>query len=681
MLSLVLAILFTPASFALDEAQCERVQSSLQSIEQNLLSKQIPQCASLTPESVNLAVPMTSADQQVFEFFRCGNVATLDMALAQIEMGLVVSDGLRDLRAQVVATQQTLAADTQFNASEVASAVQMTRDITLGATIESLLNLEQLPTLFTDSTSSAQWEPKLRTFCSSAPQNTSEFCAMITTFTGPQGALQSSELAAFLDQLRPLLAANSNSLSAEQRTSLLDSLKVRVGTEVKTMSELRVLAEQNGFTNLQQLATATTLTSQQVRFLRTANLSVPTTNPLTRALAERLNRSQQRSVLQNALTQARETANDAVERSLARVKARWSSLYLHKGGNPQSIPCLNSATVSAMRTCMMNDWRERPSTDNAQVVLYNTLLTALNTANETSTKVTACFNNDTVRTWLQNPTTTPPACASQTGSDIADVERRRQILLAIRERLRAQEDQALRFRRFAYDKAIECADSSRIFSSRVHDPINYCLSSGGSTSFGPVLELATSSLAFVHEGMDSNTVFDKDRDCPPGQQNEYAALCEIAHARPAEESGSTEPYRGSPQTADTLTAPARRSDPLLADMLGGVVQDLGNQYLRNRFGQPQQQIYQFPRSPYMQMPYSQPVSLSMSSFVIANARAYGGFGQYYQCTTCGFGSGPSAFNQRWGVGGFSASSSSTGTLAASGLTSRFFSPAGTFNFQ
>jgi hypothetical protein len=76
------------------------------------------------------------------------------------------------------------------------------------------------------------------------------------------------------------------------------------------------------------------------------------------------------------------------------------------------------------------------------------------------------------------------------------------------------------------------------------------------------------------------------------------------------------------------------------------------------------------------MPYSQPISLSMSDFVIANGKTFGGFGQYYQCATCGFGSGPTAFNQRWGLGG---ASSAVSTLGGTSLSSRLF-PAGSFQF-
>ncbi len=680
MRSYLLAFILVVPAYA--QNQCDQVQSSLTSLEQSLLAKQLPACDQVTPAAVGMTETLEGDDLRLFNAMRCQNVAGLDLALSDVESTLVMIDGLDDLRTQVVSTQQTLATQANWDVAENESALQLTRDLTLGATIQSLIELPQLPALFDDATNSGQWEAKLRTFCSVAPQNLSPFCAMITTYsTGANAALMMSEFAAFLDQLRPALQTDKT-LSAEQKTPMLAALTLRRNNETVSFSDFQEQAAQNGLYDFTTGSAPTTLRPPQVNFIRQNRLAIPPAADsvaVLKTLLDRFNSNQNKLVLKNAVNAVRRNADDAHERTLARIRARWSSLHLHKGGSAP-IPCVQSTSEATFKSCIETEWAARPSTNNGQVQLYQSILASISSVQRKRSDVAACVAKASITAWMQNPQTVPDSCMGELIAQRSNVEKKREIILKIREKLRAQEDRALRFRRFAYDKAAECV-SSGAFQSRSHEALPYCVATPSETAFAPILELGAQTLSFVHEGLESNTVFDKNRDCPPGQQDEYAILCEIAHGRGAStSSGGVKDYVGTPATLGT-DAPTRDSDPLLKDALLGVANDLANQYINNRLQATQPQTYRWPQSPYQSMPYSQPISLSMSDFVIANGKTYGGFGQYYQCSTCGFGSGPTAFNQRWGLSGMNAGGlGGVSTLAGSGMSSRFFGGAGTFQF-
>ncbi len=677
MRSYLLAFILVVPAYA--QTQCDQVQSSLTSLEQSLLSKQLPACDQVTPASVGMTEALEGDDLRLFNAMRCQNVAGLDLALSDVESTLVIVDGLNDLRTQVVATQQSLASQPNWDRAENESALQFARDLTLGATIQNLIELPQLPALFDDATNSGQWEAKLRTFCSAAPQNASPFCAMITTYmTGNNAALVMSEFATFLDQLRPALQADKT-LSPEQKTPMIAALTLRNGEQAVSFSDYQEQAAENDIYNFTNPSAPGYLNAQQARFVRQNRLSVPPTAAsveLLQTLLGRMDRNQNQLILKNSMNALKRNADDAHERTLARVRARWTSLHLHKGGSAP-IPCVQSTTEATLKSCIQTEWRARPSNNNGQVQLYASILASLDSVQQKRADVTNCIARPSVTAWLQNPQATPESCMSELIGQRSNIEKKREIIHKIRERLRAQEDRNLRFRRFAYDKALECSRSNDRFASRTHESIPYCSTSPSEISFGTILQLTNESLNFVHEGLDSDTVFDRNRDCPPGQQDEYAVLCEIAHGRGAGagDGATATQYQGSPQTPGT-DAPTRTSDPILRDALTGVANDLANQYIQNRLQATQPQIYRWPQSPYQPMPYSQPLSLSMSDYVIARGVTFGGFGQYYQCTTCGYGSGPAAFNQRWGLSGANVGASTLGSMGGS----RFFGGAGTFQF-
>lgn len=679
MRSYLLAFILVVPAYA--QNQCEQVQSSLTSLEQSLLAKQLPACDQVTPASVGITETLEGDDLRLFNGMRCQNVAGLDLALSDVESTLVMIDGLDDLRTQVVSTQQTLATQPNWDAAENESALQLARDLTLGATIQNLIQLPQLPALFDDATSSGQWEPKLRTFCSAAPQNVSPFCAMITTYsTGASAALMMSEFGAFLDQLRPALQADKT-LSAEQKTPMLEALTLRRNDATVSFSDFQEQAAQIGMYDFTTGSAPASLRPAQVSFIRQNRLAIPPAADsvaVLRSLLDRFNSTQNKLILKNAVTAVRRNADDAHERTLARIRARWSSLHLHKGGSAP-VPCVQSTSEASFKSCIQTEWAARPSTNNGQVQLYQSIIASISSVQRKRSDVAACVAKPSVTAWLQNPQSVPDNCMGELIAQRSGVEKKREIILKIREKLRAQEDRTLRFRRFAYDKAAECV-SAGLFQSRTHEALPYCAATPSESAFAPILELGAQTLSFVHEGLESNTVFDKNRDCPPGQQDEYAILCEIAHGRGREVAGANIPVTVTPATLGT-DAPSRTSDPILQDALIGVANDLANQYITNRLQATQPQVYRWPRSPYQSLPYSQPISLSMSDFVIANGKTFGGFGQYYQCATCGFGSGPAAFNQRWGLSGMNAGGfGGASTLAPSGMSSRFFGAAGTFQF-
>lgn len=670
----LLALLIAVPVYA--QTQCDQLQSSLTSLEQSLLAKQLPACDQLTPASVGITEALAADELGLFKSLACQNIASLDLLLSANESTLVLIDGLGDLRTQVVATQRSLATDANWDRPEKESALQFARDLTLGATIQSLIELPQLPALFDDATNTGQWDSKLRTFCSSTPQNQSPFCAMVTTYaSGANPALQMSEFAVFLDQLRPALQSPGKNLSDEQKRDMLAALQLRNGSVAVSFSDFQEQAAQNGLYNFTLPGAPTYLDQAQVNFVRKNRLSVPPAPvPLLAGLMGRLDRNQDKLILKNSLNALRRRSDDAHERTLARIRARWTSLHLHKGGSAP-IPCVESTSEGAFKSCIETQWASKPSTNNAQAQLFQAIRFSIDDITQKRADTAACLAKPNVTAWLQTPRSIPESCLEDVFGQRSKIEKTRQLILAVREKLRAQEDRTLRFRRFAYDKAAECVQTQQ-FKMRTHEAMPYCRTTPAETAFSPILELGAQTLTFVHEGLESNSVFDKDRDCPPGQQDEFAVLCEIAHGRGATTSaGSVTEYRGTPQTAGT-EAPQRTSDPLVKDALLGVANDLANQYIQNRMQAAQPQVYRWPQSPYQPMPYSQPISLSMSDFVIANGKTFGGFGQYYQCATCGFGSGPTAFNQRWGLGG---ASSAVSTLGGTSLSSRLF-PAGSFQF-
>jgi len=669
------AILMLMTQVAWSNEVCTQIRESLKQFEINLHSSALFDCKNLTPEALKLPA-LSEKELAVFQSAKCKNFANLDIQLGAIENQLVVLDGLKDLRDQTIAAKNTLQAATNWTEKQTNLAAKFTRDVTLGATIQHIVESPLLPDLFSVEASGPKWGMRLDDFCNVATNSASPVCGMWKSFTHPSSikALNSNELFAFLDDLKTMLN-DKRQISNDKKMELLSLLKLKQNQQATDFKRYQEDLDQAKMYDFVSTKPPQNLNSQQTQFIRAEKLELPevdTNHKIVRNLLLRLNNNKDMLQVKNAQDLLKNTVNDASNRLEARIKSRWASLYQNRFPTNSAIPCAN-AKADTLVQCF-NEHRtkfdniQRPLTTQ-EIDLYDDLIKSSEQLNTNRVIGERCQRVDVLQAHVKGDAI-PPECDQDRTLTYSEFELKRQILMALRNRLRDQEEKDVRFRAAAF------AEMKKHCSEEEANSIEFsaspaCLAMPGAVQFSAATLLVSDAMAIFNEGLQPNREI-STADCPAGGpggvQDKYTTICNIIFNRDAPSTaGAGTPPRVTPETLST-DAPSRTSDPIVRETLVNAASDIANTWANIRIRQMQRPTPTFNMPTYRQMPYSQPISMSMSDYVMTTATVYGGYGRYYQCPSCG---GNSGFGNYWGLNSSVAGMGNAG-LSGTSLSSRFF---------
>ncbi|MBY0516998.1 MAG: hypothetical protein K2P81_08830 [Bacteriovoracaceae bacterium] len=618
---------------------CFSLKRSLVDIESKFQNSTLKNCRDLKESDIGMTIP--EEFKPIFNKLKCTNMGTLDTMLGDMESQLVLMDELEDLRAQAVAGQRTLREATNWSDNEKKLATQFSKDITLAASIQNVLESDKLKKIFEGETKGPAWESKLNAFCKDNAQ--SPICSMWITY-GPSSAskaLPVTDFFAFLDELRVL--TQNGELPKEKKDNLLSSLKIEkdgVSHDFKTyQNNLGELGLYKSMTD----ASFKNIDQGQRKLLRLAQIRLPSEKDELSSIKKmmgNLSKTQDMLVVKSTTSMFKELMADNVARQEARIKSRWSSLY--KTFNSDSPKCLEpNVNLNACINSEWNNLKSRPGLQQQQSDFFQTLDASSKRLATNRATIERCSREDAIQSFIKQ-TNIPDECDKNLPKR-ENIELNRKILLALRSRLATQEDQRLRFRQFGateYEK--RCGQATTFAGSPK------CQALPGQVEFGPALMMMADTIPLFLEGMKSKEEL-STADCPETLEGEYASICRLLNEAPTDSSGGYTPPRIAPVTPGT-DAPTRDRDPIVADAIAGVAGDLANMWAQNRMNRLYQPYRPWQMAPYQAFPYSRPISLSMSDYVMATSTYYGGYGNYYQCSTCGFGTNQAAFNSYWGTG-------------------------------
>lgn len=664
------------ASQAIAQDRCNKLSTELARLEQELFTQKASRCDSLKPADFGFTNLSSELTKYFEESLKCQTLGTVDAQLGTLETELALHEGLSDLRTQTVEGKRTLETASNWTEREQDLTRKFAKDVTLGAFVQEVLESSKLAELFAGETRLTGWKGKLNSFCQSNSNKESPLCAIWITHRN-EGALPSLEerdLFNFMDELRGQLS--DGRLSADKKKSLLEMLQLERDGEPTNFKQYQGEMDKAKLYDTIKSNQTFDRNSDQVAFLRNKKLRIPQESdnfePIRKLLSS-LSSTQDMLKVKTSLSTLNSVTKDNLLRQEARIKARWSSLYqqLLASGNKRKdnatdVPCTRPGID--IRACMadvMTNKMELPSYPIALRDMYTSLDLQAKSLVELNQKHERCKQDDVIQAWAKTQTV-PAECTLPDASANASLEIRRQMALKLRERMKQEQDEPLKFRQAAF-AAIQEECSNRV---KAFDASAACMSLPGQVEFKPAFALMSDTIMIFQEGLTANSSLSQS-DCPPGLNGPNAVLCNLLFREKPRPAPTPEP-QVNPTTLGT-DAPTRTSDPIVRESLVNAASMLANQYAQMRMNR----LYQ-PRSPwqpplYQPMPYSQPISMSMSDYVMSTATFYGGYGRYYQCPTCGFGSGPSAFGSYWGLGGSSTMGGSG--LGGTSLSSTVFSGA------
>jgi hypothetical protein len=618
---------------------CFSLKKSLAELESKFQNSTLKNCKDLKDSDISMSIP--DDFKPMFNKLKCSNMGTLDTMLGEMESQLVLMDELEDLRNQAIAGQRTLSEATNWSDSEKKLATQFSKDITLAATIQNVLESEKLKKLFEGEVKGPAWESKINSFCKD--NALSPICSMWLTY-GPSSttkALPLTDFFAFLDELRVL--TQNGELPQEKKDNLLASLKIEkdgVSHDFKTYQN--TLGELGLYKSMTD-SSFKNIDKNQRKLLRLAQIRLPNDKDELSSIKKmmgNLSKSQDMLAVKSTTTMFKELMADNVARQEARIKSRWSSLY--KSFKPDAPKCLEpNVNLNACINTEWNSLKNNPGLSQQQSDFFQSLDASSKRLAANKTTIARCSREDAIQSFIKN-SNIPDECDKNLPKR-ENVELNRKILLALRSRLATQEDQRLRFRQFAANEHQKrCGEATRFEASPK------CQELPGQVEFGPALLMMADTIPLFMEGMRSKDEL-SSADCPDTLEGEYASICRLFNQAPSVASSSYNPPNIAPVTPGT-DAPTRTRDPIVADALAGVANDLANMWVQNRMNKMYQPYRPWQMAPYQAFPYSRPISMSMSDYVMTNASFYGGYGNYYQCSTCGFGGNQTAFNSYWGMG-------------------------------
>ena len=413
--------------------------------------------------------------------------------------------------------------------------------------------------------------------------------------------------------------------------------------------------------------------ADQVKFIQ--NISITEPDPSSNSYVAQLRaRMKQRRDQANIELQAnlfRQGFRDEADRLNARVKAKLQSTI----GSPVArAACLN-LNDTELADCIERSMPE--GSDAQRNRLRRSMIQAARSAAEARNLGETCVRPEMLNAFIDESANN--ACTQKIAANRAEVLDKRVALQNLRKLHAEGLEQNLRFRDAAFEYLKNnCQNVSKeeLISAQCR----------GITTVvtDPMVKLASDTMFALQGGLRASTVL-TDRDCPEGVDNKFVVLCEVIHRGQNTPAPVAPPYRGTPETLSTDVS-RRPNDGIVLDALAGAVNDIGQAYLQRRF-QPRSSSPGVQMPPFRPMPYSTPINMSLSDYVMTSAKFYGGYGQYYQCSTCGFGSGPAAFNSYWGMSATPAPGMGSTGLMGTNLSSRFFggssgspSMAGAFSF-
>lgn len=684
------AVLMLFTQVAWSSETCTQIRESLKQFEINLHGATLYECKKLTPQSLKLPA-LSEQELAMFEAAKCQNFANLDLHLGALENQLVLLDGLKDLRDQTIAAKSTLQSATNWTAKQSDLAAKFTRDVTLGATIQHIVESPLLPDLFSVETSGPKWGIRLDDFCKVSKNVTSPVCGMWKSFTHPSAikAIEVNELFSFLDDLKTLLD-DKRQIPAAKRAELLSLLKLKQNQQATDFKKYQESLDQAKMYDFVSGKPPKSLNAQQTKFLRAEKLELPAVDAnhdVVRNLIARLNKNKDMMQVKNAQDLFQSTVTDASNRLEARIKSRWASLYQNRFPTNAAIPCA-AAKDDTLTQCLSEQRKNfenipRPLTKQEQD-LYDDLINSSEQLRKNRVVGERCQRVDVIQAHMKGDVV-PPECDQDRTLSYAGFELKRQVMLALRNRLRDQEEKDVRFRAAAFSEMKKhCANEEANTIDFAASPA--CLAMPGSVPFGAAILLASDTMAIFNEGTQPNREI-STADCPAGGpegvQDKYTTICNIIFNRDRPSTaGAGTPPRVTPETLST-DAPRRETDPIVRESLVNAVSDIANTWANVRMRQMQSSVPSWGMPTYRPMPYSQPITMSMSDYVMTTATVYGGYGRYYNCPTCGVGAG-AAFGNYWGVSTPVAGMGNS-ALGGTSLSSRFFggttgSSAGFFSF-
>lgn len=662
--------IFLLSSTAWAQTKCDRLTTFLKENEQKLHTTTLKDCGKLTPQTTGLPA-LTGTELEYFNSLRCQNLAGIDLLLGTTENQLIVVDGLKDLRDQTIAGKSTLAASTSWTSKEEQLAKTFSKDVTLGAAIQAVVESPVLHQLYEVETRGPQWSARLEAFCAGQSERAaSRICGLWKSYgpTSATKALDPNEFFAFLDDLKPMLEKDRK-LPEAKRREVQAFLKLQHNDKASDFATYQEAMDKAGLYAFVDAKPPTTLTPAQAQFLRREKLSAPAAGPelaSLKSLAQRMLKT--KDLLQVKSTQSffRSTLSDSSNRLDARIKARWAALA-QRMKSPQ-VPCLDQDSAS-FGACIERAWEAFPKTSvSAQdASLIRGLVRATQDLEVSRRQVERCSKDDVVQA-IATDKPTPAECNDDLNFPRTKFETNRKILAALRDRLQTQEDQRIRFRSFAFKEMRASCSENAVFVDYAASPS--CMNMSSVVPFGPAVSLMTDTLAIFNEGLKSPNEISTN-DCPAGGSGEFVLICNIAFSRdqgPARGTASNNPST-APVTLPT-DAPSRTKDPIVAESVMNAINEVAKTWLNVR----QSQLPQVPNNwmpSYRPMPYSQPITMSMSDYVINTARFSGGYGQYYACPSCGVGAGQ-AFNNYWGTSAAPVPGMGGPGLGGTSLSSRFF---------
>lgn len=663
--------IFLLSTTAWAQNKCDRLTTFLKENEQKLHAATLKDCGTLTPQALGLP-NLTDEELEFFNRWRCQNLATVDIQLGTIENQLIVIDGVKDLRDQTIAAKATLAASTSWTTKQEQLAKTFAKDVTLGATIQAVVESPVLHQLFEVETRGPQWSARLEAFCAGQSERAaSRICSMWKSYgpTSSAKALDANDFFAFLDDLKPMLGTDRK-LPEAKRNEVMAFLKLQHNDRPSDFASYQESLDKADLYSFLQPQPPRTLSTAQTQFLRREKLSVPSAGPemnSLKSLAQRILKTKDMLQVKSTQDFLKSTLADASNRFEARIKARWASLAQRM--RAPTPPCMGEATGAALRACMQSAWESFPKTSLAtqDQALFRGLLMATQDLDKSRQQLERCSKDDVVQA-IASDSPTPVECNDDLLFKRSEFEINRKILTALRDRMQTQEDKRIRFRSFAFNEMRSSCSETTVSVEYAASPS--CMNMSAVVPFGPTISLMTDTLAIFNEGLKSPTRISDD-ECREGDAGEYLHICNIAMNRdqgPERGTASSNPSTG-PVTPRT-DAPTRTKDPIVAESVMNAINEVAKTWLNVR----QSQLPQVPTNwmpSYRPMPYSQPITMSMSDYVINTARFSGGYGQYYSCPSCGVGAGQ-AFNNYWGTSAAPVPGMGGPGLGGTSLSSRFF---------
>lgn len=675
------ALFMVISTSVLAQDNCGRVQTSLFDIERSIYNSNLGNTCERTSAR---SLGVTENLQSFVDEHRCKNLSEIELELGSLEADIVMIDGLRALKDEVMKTQSELRNRTQWTLENHQLARSMVRDVALGASIEELLNSDHLPALFENAQiEGPRWISHIRSFCQTQETSgaVSPFCSSWKTY-GPQtnndrnSVILPEDVIDFMDDLRGSLNPQRQ-VPADTKAQFLAQLQVSINGVESNFSSLSSMLDQVDLSNMLTRIDhdRSRFTNEQVIFIQNLNIEDVSSgsNTYITRLRERFKQRRDQANIELQRNLLRQGFADEADRLNARVKAKFQSAM----GRPVALaPCLN-LDDNELANCIE---QAMPDGSDRQVNrLKQSLVSAARKAAEARNLGEVCSRPEMLNAFIED-TSEANACKEKIALNRADLLDKRKALLALRGLVAENIEQDLRFR----DAAFEYLKNNcrNISTGDLQRP--ECRGIATITT-DPMMKLASDTMFALQGGLRATTVL-TDRDCPEGNDNEYVILCEIIHRGENTPTAITPAYRGTPQTLSTDVS-SRPDDGLVRDALAAAVNDVGQAILQRRFP-PQNLNRGFQMPPFRPMPYSSPINMSMSDYVMTTAKFYGGYGQYYQCTTCGFGSSPAAFNTYWGLTTTPMPGMGSTGLMGANLSSRFFggstvsspSLAGAFNF-